>query len=205
MNKPDTHRTFELTDPERRTTQAAEGLMRRAFTVAEVERMVAAGILAEDERVELIGGELVPMSAKGIHHEVLKVALAAHWYRVLPDGLMLAPETTFRLDDQTYLEPDFVFYRRADGLRGLKPETCLLAVEVADTSLAFDRGRKARVYAMHHVRELWVIDAVKLETTRFRRPGLDGYLEVTTVASDTPLTVDFAAELAVRLADLDLT
>src|SRR5258708_6018964 len=57
-----------------RSTQAAEGLPRRRFTVAEVEAMVAAGIMDEDERVELIGGELAPMSAKGIHHEALKVA-----------------------------------------------------------------------------------------------------------------------------------
>ncbi len=205
MNKPDFKRIFDLVDPEPRTTQAAEGLMRRAFTVAEVEQMVAAGILPEDERVELIGGELVPMSAKGIHHEVLKINLNRFWMRQLPDHLALAQETTFRLDDQTYLEPDFVFYTRADGLRGLKPETCLLAVEVADGSLSFDRGRKARVYAMHFVRELWVIDAVKLETTQFRRPGLDGYTEVATQAPDQPLIPDFALELAVRLADLDLS
>ena len=54
---------------------AAEGLPRRRFTVAEVEAMVAAGVMEEDERVELIGGELVPMSPKGNHHEVVKTAL----------------------------------------------------------------------------------------------------------------------------------
>ena len=58
-----------------RVTSAAEGLPRRRFTVAEVEAMVAAGVMEEDERVELIGGELVPMSPKGNHHEVLKAAL----------------------------------------------------------------------------------------------------------------------------------
>jgi Uma2 family endonuclease len=57
------------------TTSAAEGLPRRRFTVAEVEAMVAAGVMEEDERVELIGGELVPMSPKGNHHEVVKTAL----------------------------------------------------------------------------------------------------------------------------------
>ena len=58
-----------------RVTSAAEGLPRRRFTVAEVEAMVAAGVMEEDERVELIGGELVPMSPKGIQHEVVKIAL----------------------------------------------------------------------------------------------------------------------------------
>ena len=55
-----------------RVTSAAEGLPRRRFTVAEVEAMVAAGVMEEDERVELIGGELVPMSPKGNQHEVVK-------------------------------------------------------------------------------------------------------------------------------------
>jgi len=57
-----------------RVTSAAEGLPRRRFTVAEVEAMVAAGVMEEDERVELIGGELVPMSPKGLEHEVLKAS-----------------------------------------------------------------------------------------------------------------------------------
>ena len=62
-----------------RTTQAAEGMLRRRFTVEELEAMVAVGILGEDERIELIGGEVVPKSPKGNRHEVLKHAL-----RVLP-------------------------------------------------------------------------------------------------------------------------
>ena len=69
---------------------------RRPFTVAELEQMTAAGILDEDERIELIGGEVVPMSPKGNHHEVVKAALNVHWVRHLPDDLMLVTETTFR-------------------------------------------------------------------------------------------------------------
>ncbi len=60
-----------------RVTSAAEGLPRRRFTVAEVEAMVAAGVMEEDERVELIGGELVPMSPKGNHHRGRQDRLAA--------------------------------------------------------------------------------------------------------------------------------
>ena len=67
--------------PMPRTTMAAEGLPRRPFTVAELEAMVAAGILEEDERIELIGGEVVPMSPKGNQHEVVKAALIVIGYR----------------------------------------------------------------------------------------------------------------------------
>lgn len=99
-----------------RTTQAAEGLMRRRWSVAEIEAMVEAGVIIEDERFELIGGEAVPMSPKGNRHELLKVALIEFWVKRMLDGLRLAPETTFRLDEDTFLEPDFIFYRTADGL-----------------------------------------------------------------------------------------
>jgi Uma2 family endonuclease len=58
------------------TTQAAEGLMRRRWSVAEIEEMLRVGILAEDERFELIGGEVVPMSPKGMRHERVKGTLA---------------------------------------------------------------------------------------------------------------------------------
>ncbi len=114
------------------TTTAAEGLPRRRFTVAELEQMTAAGILDEDERIELIGGEIVPMSPKGNQHEIVKTALTLYWSRALPPDLLFTTETTFRLSPDTYLEPDFVFYSKATGIRGLNAETARLVVEIAD-------------------------------------------------------------------------
>ena len=105
-----------------RVTSAAEGLPRRRFTVAEVEAMVAAGVMEEDERVELIGGELVPMSPKGIRHEVVKRrCCVAGFARAGRDSL--TPETTFRLSEDTYLEPDVVIYPRRRGLEGSRART----------------------------------------------------------------------------------
>ena len=90
------------------TTQAAEGLPRRRFTVGEIEAMVRAGVIDEDERFELIGGEVVPMSPKGARHEWIKIELNRFFQRVAPEHLTIAPETTLRLDAATYLEPDFL-------------------------------------------------------------------------------------------------
>jgi Uma2 family endonuclease len=187
------------------TTTAAEGLPRRRFTVAEVEAMVDAGIMREDERVELIGGELVPMSAKGNHHEVVKAALLHRWYRVCPDDLMLIPETTFRLSVDTYLEPDVVIYDRKAGLKALTGPSALLVVEIADSSLAYDLGRKAQLYAGFGIRELWVIDAVRREARLFRGPAPDGYLETLDRGPDDLLTPIVApAVFALRLDSLDI-
>jgi Uma2 family endonuclease len=189
-----------------RVTSAAEGLPRRRFTVAEVEAMVAAGVMEEDERVELIGGELVPMSPKGTHHEVLKIALLDRWYRARPEHVRLAPETTFRLSEDTYLEPDVVIYPRATGLARLTAANALLVVEIADSSLRYDVGRKAALYASFGIRELWVIDVVRLTTRVFREPGSDGYQDMRDLAASDPLVPLLAPDaFAVRLDELELS
>jgi Uma2 family endonuclease len=188
-----------------RVTQAAEGLPRRRFMVAEVEAMVAAGVMDEDERVELIGGELVPMSPKGNRHEVVKTALLDRWYRVRPEECSLTPETTFRLSDDTYLEPDVVIYPRAIGLKGLTGPIALLVVEIADSSLRYDMGRKAALYASFGVRELWVIDAVKLTARVFQAPSDEGYRQVADFGASQPLVPLVAPNaFALRLDELEL-
>ena len=188
-----------------RTTQAAEGLPRRRFTVAEVEGMVAAGLMDEDERTELIGGELVPMSAKGNRHEMVKVALLDRWIRARPDVCRLAPETTFRLSEDTFLEPDVVIYPRAEGLRAISGENVLLVVEIADSSLRYDMGRKAALYASFGIRELWVIDAVRLVLRLFRQPAPEGYGETRNfAASDEVVPLVAPNAFALRLAELDI-
>lgn len=188
-----------------RVTSAAEGLPRRRFTVAEVEAMVAAGVMEEDERVELIGGELVPMSPKGNHHEVVKTALLARWYRASPDDVLLTPETTFRLSEDTYLEPDVTIYPRATGLRGLTGANVLLVVEIADSSLSYDVGRKAALYASFGIRELWVVDAVRLTTRLFREAAADGYRNAEDFGPADRLVPLIAPEaFALALDELDL-
>jgi Uma2 family endonuclease len=186
------------------TTQAAEGLMHRRWTVAEIEAMVKAGILPEDERIELIGGEVVPMSPKGIRDERVKVSLNEYWMSRRPPDIAIVQETTFHLDEDTFVEPDFVFFKRGDGLANLKPETCLLAIEVADSSLLYDLNRKAHLYATFAVREVWVINAQTLVTHVHRRPGLNGYQEKPEVPADQTLVPEFAPALAVTLGALEL-
>jgi Uma2 family endonuclease len=188
-----------------RVTQAAEGLPRRRFMMTEVEAMVAAGVMDEDERIELIGGELVPMSPKGNQHELVKIALLRRWYRAAPDNCDLAPETTFRLSDDTYLEPDIVIYSRAEGLKALSGPTALLVVEIADSSLRYDVGRKAALYASFGVREVWVIDAVKLMARVFQAPSDEGYRHIRNVGASERMVPLVAPEsFALRLDELEL-
>ena len=186
------------------TSQAAEGLPRRRWSVAEVEAAVSAGVFDENEHFELIGGELVPMNPQGIRHERIKTTLAKYWYKRLPEGIELAPETTFRMSEDTFVEPDFIFFRSSVGLAGLTPATALLAVEVAETSLAYDLGRKIQLYASFGVREIWVIDAATLVTHIHRNSSVDGYADQSVIEGTAVLSPDFAKALAVTLASLEL-
>lgn len=190
--------------PVRNGTTAAEGMVRRRFTVAELEQMVAAGILDEDERIELIGGEVVPMSPKGNHHEVLKTLLMRYWSAVCPNDLQFTPETTFRFSEDTYVEPDFVFYPKESGIPGLKPATALLVVEIADSSLAYDLGRKANVYAAFAIAEVWVINAVTFQTRIHRDPTPTGYRTILDLPPIERLEPSLVPALAVTLSELEL-
>jgi Uma2 family endonuclease len=186
----------------RGTTQAAEGLPRRRWSVAEIEAMVARGIIAEDERFELIGGEVVPMSPKGARHDLVKIALNRFFQHTAPDHLEIAPETTLRLDKDTFVEPDFIVFPRGTDLKVVNGGAVLLAVEVADSSLAYDMGRKSHICAAYGVREAWVVNANTLATRVFREPTRRGYKSARTKPYGRRLEPEHAPELAVSLADL---
>ena len=186
------------------TTRAADGMPRRAWTVAEIEAMQAAGIIGEDERFELIGGEVVPMQAKGGRHEMVKIVLNEHLQKTKADSLLAAPETTLRLDEHNFVEPDFCVYPRAVFPGDLRGYHVLLAIEVADTSLAYDLGRKIGVYAAFGVPEVWVIDANTLATHVHRRLGAGGYEEILAAGPAETLVAVRAPSVATCLEGLGL-
>lgn len=145
-------------------TRAAEGFPRRAFTVEDVSRMIEAGVIHEDEKFELVEGEIVMKAAKGIAHERIKSALTVAISRALSDDLTIGVEATLRLADRTMLEPDVAVFskevfRKSTTFAQLDPGEAHPVIEIAASSLAYDKGLKARLYARHRVKEFWVIDA----------------------------------------------
>jgi Uma2 family endonuclease len=181
-------------------TRAAEGFDRRSFTVAEILRMQDAGIIAEDENFELIEGEIVPMQAKTHVHELLKSNLTAAVVRALPERLWFGVETTVYLSPSTFVEPDIVVFPKGLKLEDVKGSDLLLAIEVAATSLAYDRGLKAQLYARHDVRELWVVDAARRVTFVHQGPQGEGWRSVIERGPDEALTVAALPGFSIRLA-----
>src|SRR6202046_836253 len=169
-------------------TRAAEGFDRRSFTVAEILRMQDAGIIAEDENFELIEGEIVPMQAKSHIHERIKIALNIAIARALPNHLWMGVESTVYLSPNTFVEPDLALYPNGLTLEDVKGKDILLAIEVALTSLAYDRGLKAQLYARHGVRELWVIDANQRRAYVHTAPTAGAWKRVVERGSDDVLS-----------------
>jgi Uma2 family endonuclease len=182
-------------------TQAAEGFPRRAFSVAEVFRMQEIGVLREDERFELIEGEIVPLGPKSGVHEGIRLPLIRALARAFPDNMLLGASTSFYLSDFTVLEPDLSIFPMMDTTKVRGPDV-VLVIEVADTTLEKDMRLKARLYAKYGVRELWVIDANRRETHVHRDPVEGEWSNIEILGPEHLLSHASAPGFAVRLAEL---
>jgi Uma2 family endonuclease len=190
--------------PRRPTTRAADGLPRWRWTVAEIERMDAAGFFTEYDQFELLGGEIVPMSPRGRRHETIRTELSFRLSRAAPDGVFVAHVPQFNLSPDTYLKPDILVHPHTIKTYDLQGADAWLVIEVAETSLSYDLKTKLPLYASHGVPEYWVIDAATLMTTVHRRPSGNAYADTEEFRPDARLVPSRAPALAVSLSELDL-
>lgn len=150
----------------------------RLFTVDEYYGMARTGVLHEDDRVELIEGEVITMGAIGSHHAGC-VKRLIRLFAAFPDGLLtLSVQDPVRLDEYSEPEPDVMLLRpRPDFYAGNHPQPpdVLLLVEVADTTLAWDRRRKVPLYAVAGVPEVWLVNLVDDVVELFWDPAPEGY------------------------------
>jgi Uma2 family endonuclease len=174
------------------------------FVGADVLRMQDEGILPADHRLQLIEGELIDMGSEGERHSDLKTALVNILIRSLPATYVVGPDTTLRLAEDSWPEPDVFIHLDVKKTSQVRGGDALLVIEIADTSLAYDLGEKAKLYARHGVREYWVIDAVRLQTHVHRGPSAEGaWSEVGVVERATAISPLAVPQLAFRLSEID--
>ena len=187
-------------------TTAAEGLVRRAFNVCELRQMIDIGVLHEHEKLELIGGDIVMMAVKGFAHELVKSHLNLAIARLLPAASILAVESSLQLADDVLVEPDLAVMSRAafkpSPENFAQPFEIQLAIEVAASSLNYDRGLKARIYARHNVLEFWVIDAIERKAWIHTGPSGDGWTSIVERGPNDALTTPFLPGLSIRLGEI---
>jgi Uma2 family endonuclease len=149
---------------------------RRRFTVHDYHRMGEAGILHEDDRVELIEGEIVEMAAIGTRHFSCVNGLTRLLVRSVGDEAIVSVQNPVRLNEHTEPQPDLAVLRVRDYRESLPmPEDVLLLIEVSDTTLRYDRNLKLPLYARAGILEVWIVDLSGEVIERHTDPSGDSY------------------------------
>lgn len=162
---------------------ALPAFSRRRFTVQQYERMVEAGVIGPEERVELLDGEVVEMPPIGPPHASRVDRANTHLGRALGSGVIIRVQSPLHLSDLSMPEPDITVLRHRDDFYAVRhPEVddVLLLVEVGDTSARFDRDVKLPLYAAASVVEVWLLDVGAPAISIFRDPSPNGYRSLAT-------------------------
>ncbi|MEN0075175.1 MAG: Uma2 family endonuclease [Paracraurococcus sp.] len=148
-------------------------------------RMAEAGILTRDDRVELIEGEIVDMVPIGSVHNGTLSGLTHAVFRGVGDRAVVTVQGPLRLSDHSEPQPDLLLLKpRADHYRSAHPAPAdvLLLVEVAQSSLAYDRQVKLPLYARHRIPEVWIVNLGDGVVEVYREPKDEAYLATTRAA-----------------------
>ena len=153
-------------------------MQRRLFTVQEYHLMGEAGILSEDDRVELIEGEIVQMAAIGTRHATCVRRLIRQFRQLPEESAILDVQNPIQLTERTEPQPDVVllqfrldYYETAHPM----PSEVLLLVEVSDSTIDFDRDLKVPNYARSDIQEVWLWDLEVNCLEVYRQPTANGY------------------------------
>ena len=180
-------------------------LTRHRFTVDDYHAMVSAGALKEDDRVELIEGEIVDMTPIGSRHAAT-VDLLTRWL-VMGCGTraIVRVQGPVRLGPHSEPQPDLLVLKPRDDFYRIKPAEAadvLLLIEVADSSLQYDRRVKLPLYARAGVREAWLVDLVRDEVEVHREPGPGGFRHVEQRGRGTLLQPSAFPDLSLSIDEL---
>lgn len=148
----------------------------KRFTIAEYHRLMELGFLTEDDRVELIRGELMQMAAKGTRHSVCNTKLFRELDRLVGDIAVIRGQEPIILPTDSQPEPDIVIAQgEADDYLSNHPlpENILLVIEVSDSSLEYDQNTKLALYAEDAISDYWIVNLVVDQLERYSQPYQD--------------------------------
>ena len=150
----------------------------RKWTVKEYRKLGEMGFFHPEERVELISGNIIRMSAKGTAHTSATRRTATLLRDLLENLAAVYTQDPIALDDNSEPEPDITLVRIDPfdyATHHPTPSEVYLIIEVADSSLAYDREIKAKAYARSGIADYWVLNVNDRQLHVFREPAVDGY------------------------------
>jgi Uma2 family endonuclease len=177
----------------------------RLISIDDYHRMAEDGLFAQDERVELIEGEIVEKMVIKNPHAAGVRRLDALFHRAVGGRVIIDAQNPVRLGDWSEPEPDIkILAWRDDFYAGAAPvaKDVLLLVEIADSSVEYDRRIKAPLYARHEIREYWLLDLPAKVLEVYRQPGPDGYGNVRRLRRGDSVAPEALPDVVFAVSDL---
>lgn len=177
--------------------------VRHRFSVDDYHRMGDADLFGPEARLELLGGEIIEMSPIGQRHAGCVNRLNSLLSSALGDRAVVAVQNPLRLGDDTELQPDLAVLKpRPDFYSALhpRPEDALLVIEVADTTLRWDRTAKRPLYAAAGIVETWIVDLAAGALEVATDPATAGYATVRRLAPAETVRAMAVPDLSLRVA-----
>jgi len=173
------------------------------FSVEEYLKLGEVGIFQEDDRVELLNGNIVIMSPIGIRHMNAVRRLNNHFARRFGKRCLVDAQNALVIDGQSMPQPDLLLLRAdLDESRAPHPEDVLLLVEVADSSLLYDQRDKLAAYARNGIVEYWLLDLTRNELHVFRDPAGSAYRTTQVIRREESIAPLAFADTPVALAEI---
>lgn len=177
----------------------------RLFTVDEYYAMAQAGVLKPEDRVELIGGEVLEMSPIGSRHAAHVNRLTRWLATALGERAIVSVQNPVRLDDFNEPEPDLAVLKPREDFYAEAhpgPSDVLLLVEVSDSSLVFDRKIKLPLYASHGIPEVWVVNLIEGVIEVLREPSGREYRKTLRLSRADELSSVTLSGLKISVSDV---
>lgn len=184
---------------------SSNGIKPRLITVAEYDQMIAAGIYTENDRIELLNGEIIEIMPKGPKHSVLNDLVADLFKEKLGNQVYVRSQNPIVLDNVSEPEPDIVVVK-PPSKNYIKshptPDDIFLIMEISDTTLAYDRTNKADAYARNGIQQYLVLNLQNETLEDYREPDADGFQYKRTLRKGDTFDLVAFPEIEVSIDDL---
>lgn len=187
------------------TTVKSLGIKKRPISVREYDRMIEIGLFDEDERIELLNGEIVEIMPKGTKHTSATSKTNRVFNKLFVEKAIIRIQDPIILNDFSEPEPDIVLAKLEENEyaeRDPMPEDILLLMEISDTTLPYDRDVKSIAYARANISQYLIFNLAEETIEDYREPAPDGYGFKKTYRRGNVFSLVEFPEIEIKIDDL---
>ena len=177
----------------------------RQITVTEYHQMAEMGIFHPEERLELISGQIIKMAARGTAHEAAITRTQRILNQRLGNKVLIRTQSPIKLDDYSEPEPDIAVVK-TNVLdyedHHPQPSEVFLVIEIADSSLKYDREVKTLAYAKSGIIDYWILDINGRKLYVYRLPNSEGYQSESILAENLTISPLAFPECKIMIKEL---